>query len=136
MAELAVQLKKVINAPIEKVFKAWIEPEQMKQWYSPEGMSTPAATSEARAGGQYTVTMKMGDKTFDMSGKYLEFDEPNRLVFSWNHDDSVVTVDFKKLADDKTEVSLKHTGFANEQSRAQHDDGWVGTLDKLAKHFR
>ncbi len=135
MAELAVEVKKVINAPIEKVFKAWVEPEQMKQWYSPEGMTTPSASSDAKTGGKYSVAMKMGDQTFNQSGKYLEVDEPNKLVFTWNNESSVVTVDFKKLGDNKTEVALRHSGFSDEQMRDQHDDGWKGTLSKLEKYF-
>lgn len=135
MAELIVEVKRVINAPIEKVFSAWVEPEQMKQWYSPEGMTTPDATSENRKGGKYTVLMKMGDQEFPMHGEYLEFDEPNKLVFTWNQADSIVAVNFKKLDEDKTEVVLRHTGFADEQSRIQHDDGWVGTFNKLEKYF-
>ncbi len=143
MADLVVEVKRVINASIEEVFKAWTEPEQMKQWYSPEGMTTPEAASDNKKGGKYHVQMKMGEQKFDMHGKYLEYEEPNpstssgqaKLVFTWNHDDSVVRVDFKKLDDNKTEVALKHTGFANEQSRAQHDEGWVGTFNKLGKFF-
>ncbi len=143
MAELVVEVKKVINAPIEKVFKAWVEPEQMKRWYSPEGMATPAASTDGKVGGKYAVTMQMGEQKFEMFGKYLEYDKPNpstgsgqaKLVFTWNDDSSVVAVDFKKLDDNKTEVSLRHTGFTDEQSRAQHDEGWIGTLNKLAKHF-
>ncbi len=135
MAELSVELKRVINAPIEKVFRAWVTPAQMKQWYSPEGMTTPAASSDAEAGGKYMVTMKMGEQKFDMAGKYLEFDEPNKLVFTWNHDDSVVSVHFKKVDEGRTELTLKHTGFANEKSRGEHDEGWKGTLNKLEKYL-
>ncbi len=135
MAELVVEVKRVINAPIEKVFKAWVEPEQMKQWYSPEGMTTPAASSDVRVGGAYSVTMKMGDQDHVQTGKYLEINEPNKLVFTWNKDDSVVTVDLKKLDENRTELTLKHVGFVSEESRRQHDDGWVGTINKLEKHF-
>jgi uncharacterized protein YndB with AHSA1/START domain len=134
MADLVVEVKKVINAPVEKVFRAWVEPEQMKQWYSPMGMTTPEASSDNRKGGKYSVKMK-GKEIFDNGGEYLEFDEPNKLVFTWNDKDSIVTVNFRKLDDSKTEVSLRHVGFANEQSRSQHNEGWVGVLDNLEKHF-
>jgi uncharacterized protein YndB with AHSA1/START domain len=135
MAELVVEVKKVINVPIEKAFRAWVEPAEMKQWYSPMGMTTPEASSDARKGGKYAVQMKGETQTFTNSGEYLEFDEPNKLVFTWNDKDSVVTVNFKKIDENKTEVSLHHVGFANEESRAQHNDGWVGVFEKLEKHF-
>jgi uncharacterized protein YndB with AHSA1/START domain len=135
MAELVVEVKKVVNAPIEKAFKAWVDADEMKQWYSPTGMTTPEASSDARKGGKYRVLMQRGDQKFDNSGEYLEIDEPNKLVFSWNDKDSVVTVDFKKVDENKTEVSLRHVGFASEESRAQHNEGWVGVLEKMEKHF-
>jgi uncharacterized protein YndB with AHSA1/START domain len=135
MAELVVEVKKVINVPIEKAFRAWVEPAEMKQWYSPMGMTTPEASSDARKGGEYSVDMKGDTQTFNNTGEYLEFDEPNKLVFTWNDKGSVVTVNFKKLDENKTEVSLHHVGFANEASRAQHNDGWVGVFEKLEKHF-
>ncbi|HSX18482.1 MAG TPA: SRPBCC domain-containing protein [Candidatus Saccharimonadales bacterium] len=135
MAELTVEVKRVINAPIDKVFRAWTEPKQMKQWYSPEGMTTPEASSENHKGGKYHVQMKMGDQIIDMDGEYLEFSEPNKLVFTWGHGSTTVSVDFKKVDENKTEVALKHTGFVDEESRAQHDDGWVGTFNKLEKFF-
>jgi uncharacterized protein YndB with AHSA1/START domain len=149
MSELSLTVSKVIKAPIEKVFRAWVEPEQMKQWYSPEGMTTPDASSDACKGGEYSVTMKMGDETFTMGGEYLEFDEPNgstgspqaKLVFSWSpkdgHDGSgkhtVVTVIFKAIDDNQTEVNLTHQGFLEEPAKVQHQEGWVGTLNKLVK---
>ena len=133
MPDLVVNVSRVIKAPIDKVFDAWTTPEQMKQWYSPEGMTTPAASSDNHPGGTYSVTMKMGDQVFDMTGTYLEFDRPNKLAYTWNHDDSVVTVTFKAIDDSNTEVNLHHTGFADEGSRRQHNEGWVGTLNKLTK---
>src|SRR3954466_9842337 len=96
MAELIVEVKKVINAPIEKAFRAWVDPEEMKQWYSPMGMTTPEASSDARKGGKYSVQMK-GKDIFNNSGEYVEFDEPNKLVFTWNDKDSVVTINFRRI---------------------------------------
>lgn len=78
-----VRVTRVINASIEQVFDAWTDAEQMKHWYSPEGMSTPEATSECNKDGEYAVTMKMGEMTFKMHGKYLEFERPTKLVFTW-----------------------------------------------------
>jgi len=135
MAELTVNVTRVINAPIEKVFRAWVEPEQMKKWYSPEGMTTPEASSDNRKGGKYHVQMQIGDQKMDMDGEYLEFDEPNKLVFTWGHGSTKVAVDFKKIDDNKTKVTLVHTGFASDQDRKQHDEGWVGTFNKLGKYF-
>ena len=135
---LKATVSRVISAPIDQVFKAWVEPEQMKQWYGPEDMYTPEAESDPRTGGKYSVVMAWKEngveKRSTKSGEYLEFDEPNRLVFTWGDAASVVEVDFKTVEDDKTEVTLTHTGFENQQSCEGHSKGWDSTLSKLAKH--
>lgn len=135
MEDLTAHVSRVVKAPIDKVFRAWVEADQLKQWYSPEGMSTPKASVEARKGGKYSVTMQMGEAEFDMSGEYLEFDEPNKLVFTWNAATSIVIVNFKKVDETTTEVSLTHRGFVNEKSQMEHQQGWDGTLNKLVKYF-
>lgn len=134
-----VKVTRIINASIEQVFDAWTDAEQMKHWYSPEGMTTPEAVSDCKKGGEYAVTMKMGEMTFQMHGKYLEFERPTRLVFTWDsamfgdNNPTTVTVDFKKIDSNKTEVILTHSGFATIEDRNQHDMGWNGTLNKLEK---
>ena len=135
MQDLSVEVSKVINAPIEKVFKAWIDPAQMSQWYHPEGMTTTDVANNAVKDGKYTFVMKWGDKTFPHKGKYLEVDEPNRLVFTWNDEKSTVAIDFTQVGDNQTEVRLVHAGFADEQSHGNHSKGWVGTLNNLDKYF-
>ncbi len=141
MDDKKVVVSRVFNAPIEKVFKAWVDAEQMKKWYSPEGMTTPDAGSEQKKDGRYHVTMHMGEQEFKMQGTYLEYDEPNKLVFTWeasmseDNKPTTVTISFKTVQGNKAEVRLIHSGFADEGSRAQHDQGWIGTFNKLEKYL-
>jgi uncharacterized protein YndB with AHSA1/START domain len=140
--DLKVEISQVFDAPVEKIFRAWVDPEQMKQWYSPEGMSTSEAVSEMKKEGHYSVTMEMANnQQFKVSGQYLEYVEPEKLVFSWDGASvegklSQVTVLFKSLGENKTEVTLIHTGFASEESKARHQDGWVGTFSMLSKYLK
>lgn len=135
MLDLTAKVSRVVHAPIEKVFRAWVEADQLKQWYSPEGMTTPQIEIEPKKGGKYNLTMRAGTDEFKMSGEYLEFEEPTKLVFTWNSANSIVTVNFKKIDENTTEVSLVHKGFIDEQSKTQHQEGWSGTFNKLVKHF-
>lgn len=134
MADLSVAVKRVVNAPIERVFKAWTEPGQMEKWYGPEGMTTTDTASDNRVGGKYRFTMKSPRQEFKQAGEYLEFDEPNKIVFTWG-DKTKVSVEFRKVNDNSTEVSLLHTGFADEASLGTHDQGWNSTFNKLAEYF-
>ncbi|HMH70666.1 MAG TPA: SRPBCC domain-containing protein [Candidatus Saccharimonadales bacterium] len=118
--DTSAHVNRVINAPIEAVFAAWTQPEQLQQWHAPEGLDVPQAVSENHVGGRRYVQMKMGDDLFDMEGTYLEYDEPNKLVYSWTDPNSIVTVEFKAL-NDKTEVTLIQT---NVGTGGEAQDGW------------
>lgn len=142
MEENKVVVSRVFSVQIEKVFAAWVDAEQMKQWYSPEGMTTPDAGSDRRKDGAFHVTMQMGEQQFHVAGKYLEYDEPNKLVLTWGWKDApsgakptTVMIAFKKVDGNKTEVTLTHSGFVDESDVKQHNEGWIGTYNKLEKYL-
>src|SRR5215469_3833001 len=76
-------LTRIIDAPREKVFRAWTEPELLKQWFAPLPYTTPVAELDVRAGGANLIVMR--DPTgneFANRGIYLEVVENERLVFT------------------------------------------------------
>lgn len=54
-------LTRTINAPREKVFRAWTEPELLKQWFAPLPWTTPRVETDVRAGGSTLVVMRGPD---------------------------------------------------------------------------
>jgi len=79
-------LTRIIDAPPEKVFKAWTDPELLKQWFAPLPYTTPVAELDVRPGGASLIIMRSPDGT-DMPnrGVYLEVVENQRLVFTDNY---------------------------------------------------
>jgi len=137
MTDLTVNLNKIIHAPIEKVFDAWLNPTTLSQFILPmAGMEEPLVENEARKGGGFTIIMKVGEDKIPHTGKYLEIDRPNKLVFSWHSpvstDDSVVTLHFTAMGPDKTNIELTHVRFIDEERRSNHEGGWHNILNKLA----
>lgn len=133
-----VKITKVLDVPIEKVWDAWTNPESLKQWKAPVGMTTPDANVNLSVGGSYYVCMKgghAGDKTLTVRGVYKEIKKPNRLVFTWKWDgqneESEVKVLLKKISDSQTELILIHSGFESLDSYKEHNIGWGSTFDKL-----
>jgi uncharacterized protein YndB with AHSA1/START domain len=51
-------LTRIIDAPREKLFRAWTEPELLKQWYAPLPWTTPEAEMDVRPGGASLVVMR------------------------------------------------------------------------------
>ncbi len=74
-------LARIIDAPPEKLFRAWTEPELLKQWFAPLPYTTPVAELDVRPGGAILVVMR-GPDGIDMPnrGVYLEVVKNERLV--------------------------------------------------------
>ncbi len=76
-------LTRVIDAPRAKVFKAWTDPELIKQWFAPRPYTTPVAELDVRPGGANLVVMRDPEgKDHPNRGVYLEVVENERLVFT------------------------------------------------------
>ena len=136
MTDLTLSIKKTIHAPIEKVFDAWLNPEVLSKFMLPmPGMPAPDVENDPREGGNFTIVMHAGDDKLPHTGGYLEIKRPDRLVFTWvSHrsvDSSTVTLNFTKIDDNKTNISLSHVRFIDEEARSDHEGGWGNILDKL-----
>jgi uncharacterized protein YndB with AHSA1/START domain len=78
-----LSLTRIINAPPEKVYRAWTEPELLKQWFAPRPWTTPRAELNVRPGGGNLIVMKgPGGQEFPNRGIYLEVVKNERLVFT------------------------------------------------------
>ena len=142
MTDLKVNIEKIINAPIEKVFDAWLDPKIMSKFMmGMPGMPEPEVENDPREGGSFTIAMHYEGETFPHTGKYLEISRPDKLVFTWvsHHsvvENSTVTLNFTRIDTNKTNIALTHVKFIDEESRAAHEGGWGSILDKLGEIMR
>jgi uncharacterized protein YndB with AHSA1/START domain len=75
-------LTRVFNAPRALVFRAWVDPVHLAQWWGPHGFTNPRCELDARPGGTIRVDMRGPNGiVYPMTGTYREIDEPDRLVF-------------------------------------------------------
>lgn len=83
IADRELVLTRIIDAPREKVFRAWTEPELLKQWFAPQPFTTPVAEIDLRPGGANLIIMRdpQGNE-FPNRGVYLEVIGNERLVFT------------------------------------------------------
>lgn len=76
-------LTRIINAPREKVFRAWTEPELIKQWFAPRPYTVAFAETDVRPGGASRIDMRGPDgQEIPGNGVYLEVVKNERLVFT------------------------------------------------------
>ena len=132
----SLQIRRTFSAPREKVFRAWTDPETLKQWFGPPGFKTTAAEVDLRLGGKFRLTIeKPNGDVVSAFGTFREIRPSERLVCSWNWDyndigDTILTLEFLD-AGGETELVLTHERFATIEQRDGHNTGWTGCFDKL-----
>jgi uncharacterized protein YndB with AHSA1/START domain len=76
-------INRIINAPREKIYRAWTEPELLKQWFTPRPWTTSVVETDVRPGGASLIVMRGPDgNEFPNRGVYLEVVPNERLVFT------------------------------------------------------
>ena len=76
-------LTRLIDAPREKVWRAWTDPELLKHWFAPLPWTTPEADFDVRPGGASLIVMRDPDgNEFPNRGVFLEVVPNERLVFT------------------------------------------------------
>src|SRR6476646_2906872 len=138
-AKPSLTLKRRINASPAKIFAAWTDPALMARCLGPVGTVELVAKTDPRVGCRFEMKMRMPDDEHNVSGVYREFVPNQKLVFTWAwrtmpERESLVTVELKPDGD-ATLLTLTHSQFFDEAARDSHNEGWSGTLGKLARLF-
>lgn len=138
-------LTRIIDAPRERVYKAWTDPELLKQWFAPLPWTTPVAELDVRPGGSNLVVMRGPDgNEFPNRGVYLEVVENERLIFTdaytkaWEPSEKpfmTVVLTFEDEAG-KTRYTarVRHWTVADREAHEKmgFHEGWGQCADQLA----
>jgi uncharacterized protein YndB with AHSA1/START domain len=143
--ERELVLTRLIDAPREKVFRAWTDPELMKQWFAPLPWTISKAESDVRPGGSTLVVMRSPDgNEFPNAGVYLEVVENERLVFTdaytaaWEPSEKPFMTAILTFDDEggKTRYTarVRHWSVADREAHEKmgFHEGWGQCADQLA----
>lgn len=78
-----LHISHLFNAPRARVYQAWTDPEQLKQWYAPDGCSIEFKRLDVHEGGTFHSCIQ--DPVHGpcwITGTYLEVKPPEKLVFT------------------------------------------------------
>jgi uncharacterized protein YndB with AHSA1/START domain len=134
----SLTLKRRLNAPAEKVYAAWTNPQHLVKWFGPDAGSVSKAETDVRVGGRYTIAFQTDDgEKHQVGGIYREVVPNEKLAFTWAwitmpERESFVTITIKRDGEGCI-LTLHHERFADEETRDRHEWGWNGCLDKLAR---
>lgn len=138
-------LTRIINAPPEKVYDAWTQPELMKQWFTPRPWTTPVVETDVRSGGASLIVMCSPDgNEFPNRGVYLEVVPNERLVFTdaytkaWEPSEKpfmTVVLTFEDAGGGKTKYTARarHWTVADREAHEKmgFHPGWNKATDQL-----
>jgi len=143
--ERELVLTRTINVPREKVYRAWTDPEQIKQWFAPKPWTTAVAETDVRPGGATLIVMRSPEgQDFPNRGVYLEVVPNQRLVFTdayteaWKPSEKPFMTVILTFEDEggktKYTARVRHWSLADKQ---QHEkmgfhQGWGQCTDQLA----
>lgn len=89
MSTGSVTFHRVLKAPAERVFKAFVDADAMAKWLPPHGFTGKVHQLDARVGGSYRMSFTnfSTGASHAFGGEYLEFAPGQRLVHTDRFDD-------------------------------------------------
>ena len=126
-----IAITRVFDAPRERVWREWTEPERFADWFGGPQSHVPLASvaMDVREGGRWRLTMFAGAREIHWIGEFHEVSPPERLVFTVTdmpHDErrEVVTVDLADLGDGRTEMRFEQRGHKRPDEYDSTERGW------------
>jgi uncharacterized protein YndB with AHSA1/START domain len=140
-----LSLVRIINAAPEKVFRAWTEPDLLKQWFTPKPWTVASAELDVRPGGTNLIVMCSPEgQEYPNRGVYLEVVKNQRLVMTdaytsaWVPSDKPFMTAIITFEDEggKTRYTARALHWNAEDRKAHEDmgfhEGWGKATDQLA----
>ena len=154
IAKKDLVVTRVFDVPVERVWQAWTDPEQVMRWWGPEGFTSPVARMDVREGGTSLVAMRSPDgQDIYTAWTYRTIVPMQRLEFILNFTDKdgkkvdpatiglpadlqkevrhVIT--FKAVGDTRTEMTVTEKGYTSDQVLEMSKAGLEQSLDKMAE---
>lgn len=146
VADRELVLTRMFNAAPELVYRAWTEPELLKQWFAPRPFTTPVAETDVRPGGASLIVMRSPDGTdYPNRGVYLEVVKNERLVFTdayvraWEPSEKpfmTVIITFEAVGEQtRYTARARHWSVADRETHEKmgFHEGWGICADQLAE---
>ena len=135
-----LHLEKILVVPQEQVFAAFVDAEQLRRWWGPDGFTVQGLQFDAVEGTDYRIAMQPpnGD-VFHIRGTFRTVEPPHRLIYTFNYEEAdpddqetLVTLTLEST-DGGTRVTLDQGPFKTAARLGLHRDGWTETLERFER---
>ena len=139
---VTLRLKRVLKAPPERIYQAFLDPDALAKWIPPDGFVGKVYHLEPKVGGTYRMSFSTvgGKWTSVFGGKYLEL-IPNRRIVNtdaFETDDPSMQGTMKVTitltpVQGGTEIEIVQEGIPAGPAASGSPYGWAQSLDNLAR---
>jgi uncharacterized protein YndB with AHSA1/START domain len=142
-ARAGITIVRVFDAPRERVWKEWTEPDAFADWFGGPENEVPLASvsMDVRPGGSWRLTMLVGPERREIRwrGEYREVVEPERLVLTLcdrpGDAYELATVVLTDLGDGRTEMHFEQRGQLTAEVYERAGEGWSSFFDRIAERL-
>jgi len=135
-----IRLHRVLRAPREKIYRAFLEAAAMAKWLPPNGFTCTVHQMEAKVGGSYKMSFTnfSTGKSHSFGGEYLELQPHEHIRYTDKFDDPNMpgviqtTIDLKEVSCG-TDVSIMQEGVPGAIPAEACYLGWQESLILLGK---
>ncbi len=149
-------ITRVFDAPRQRVWQAWSDPEILKRWWGPKSFTVPFAEIDFKVGGKYLYCMRSPEgKDYWGTGVYREIvpfelikitdsfaDETGKIVPAAHYGMSgawplelLITITLEEH-ENQAKMTLRHVGIPAGENRDGAEQGWNQSFDKLAQTLK
>jgi uncharacterized protein YndB with AHSA1/START domain len=140
MKDNAITVETIVNAPIEKVWECWNEPDHITKWaFASDDWEAPYAENDLKVGGMFKTTMAAKDKSasFDFTGTYTDVRNYELIEYDMDKAPEEVESRHVKVEFAETPEGVKVTTTfdpENENSIDMQRAGWQAISDNFKKY--
>lgn len=135
-----VRLHRVLTAPTERVYRAFLDPAALAKWLPPDGFTGTVHALDAKVGGQYRMsfTNLTSGNGHSFGGTYLELVPNQRIVHDDRFEDPdlpgrmVTAIDLRDVSG-LTELNIVQEGIPDAIPVEQCYLGWQQSLELLKR---
>jgi uncharacterized protein YndB with AHSA1/START domain len=135
-----IRLHRVLRAPPERVYRAFLDPQAKVKWLPPNGFTAKVHHEDVRVGGSYKMSFTnfTTGNSHSFGGQYVELTPNERIRYSDKFDDPnlpgamEVTISLKKVSVG-TELNITQAGIPDVIPAEACYLGWQESLTLLAK---
>jgi len=136
-------MTRIFDAPRERVFKAYTDPNLIPQWWGPKRYTTTVDKMEVKPGGIWRFVQRdESGNQFAFRGVYHEITSPERLVYTFEFEGMpghilLATVTFEELSDGRTKLTdssvFQSVADRDAMLRTDMEEGASESMDRFAE---